>query len=222
MTWFDLLILAVLAASTAFAVIRGALKEIGTLLVLGGAAAAGWFLAKPLAAGFGAASSFLTLAAIGGVIALLAFLGLYFALHAGLRRLPLKGAAQRTDRIAGGVFGFARGLALIGLGFLAYSYYLDEARRPTAVAKALTLPLAKIAADFFEGFAPANAGDLDGAGPKAGAQENAAVQGYGRSDRAALSEILTTVTTSDGAPVKAQAPPSADPIAAAISELDPE
>jgi len=33
---------------------------------------------------------------------------------------------------------------------------------------------------------------------------------------------LTTVTTSDGAPVKAQAPPSADPIAAAISELDPE
>ena len=41
MTWFDLLIVAVIAASTAFAVIRGALKEVGTLAALGGAAAAG-------------------------------------------------------------------------------------------------------------------------------------------------------------------------------------
>jgi uncharacterized membrane protein required for colicin V production len=222
MTWFDLLVVAVLAASTAFAVVRGALKEIGTLVVLGGGAAAGWFLAKPVAAAFGAGASFLTLAAFGGVIALVAFLGLYFLLHAGLRRLPLKGASKRTDRIAGGVFGFARGLALIGLGFLAYSYYLDEARRPTAVNKALTLPLAKVAAAFFESFAPQSAGDLDGEGPKAGANENAAADGYGRGDRAALAEIVSTVTTSDGAPPPAAAPATGDAIASALSELDPE
>jgi uncharacterized membrane protein required for colicin V production len=221
MTWFDLIIVAVLGASTGFAVVRGALKEVGTLFVLGGAAAAGWFLAKPFAAFFGAGASFLTLAAFGGAIALLAFAALYFVLHVALRRLPLKGAAARTDRIAGGVFGLVRGLALIGLGFLAYSYYLDEQRRPNAVNRALTLPLAKSAAGFFEALAPASASDLDGEGPKAGAKENAAAQGYGRSDRAALSEIVTTATTSDG---DAAAEDKREPrsIVEAISELDPE
>ncbi|MEQ1931252.1 MAG: CvpA family protein, partial [Parvularculaceae bacterium] len=208
---------------TAFAVIRGALKEVGTLAALGGAAAAGWFLAKPTVALFTKGDSFLTLAAVGGALALLAFAGLYFILHVGLRRIPLKGASERTDRVIGGVFGLARGLALIGLGFLAYSYYLDEARRPNAVNKAMMLPLAKTAAGFFEALAPAAAGDLDGEGPKAGAQENAAADGYGRSDRAGLSEIVTTVTTTAETPSPvAQKPAGADAIAAALSELDPE
>lgn len=224
MTWFDLIIVSVLVLSVAFAVIRGAIKEIGTLGVLGGGAAAGWYLSKPVAGLiFGqSGGSFLTLAAVGGVIALLAFAGLYFLLHVGLRRVPLKGASLRTNRIAGGVFGFARGLALIGLGFLAYSYYLDEARRPAAVSKALTLPLAKATAGVFERLAPASASDLDGEGPKAGAKENAAAEGYGRGERAALSEIVSTVTTSDGKAATSAKRSGADEIAVAISELAPE
>ena len=225
MTWFDLIILAVLGASTGFAVVRGALRELGTLLALGGAAAAGWFLAKPALSLVGAGDSFLTVAAVGGVIALLGFAGFYWLVHVALRRLPLKGASQRGDRIAGGVFGFVRGLALVGLGFLAYSYYLDEARRPVAVSRALTLPLAHAAASFFESLAPASTRELNGEGPKAGAKENAAAEGYARGERAALAEIVSTVTTSE-APVEAPAAPATpkggDAIAEAISDLEPE
>lgn len=225
MTWFDLIIVAVIVASTAFAVIRGALREVGTLAVLAGAGAGGYFLLKPVQSLLGLGDSFMTTAAVGGALAFLGFVALYFLLHAGLQRLPLSGRALTADRIGGGVFGLARGLALIGLGFLAYSYYLDEARRPAAIANALTLPMAKTAAAFFESFAPAGGADLDGATPAPDPQENAAIEGYGRGDRTALAEIVSTVTTAENA--QARAPSSAGPagrdaIAAALTELEPE
>jgi uncharacterized membrane protein required for colicin V production len=224
MTWFDLLIVAVILASTAFAVVRGALREVGTLVALGLSGAVGYLLLKPAQALFGLSESFLTTLAFGGALAFLSFVALYALLHIVLKHASLSGRAVQMDRIGGGVFGFARGLALIGLGFLAYSYYLDEARRPAAVNEALTLPIAKGAAAFFEGLAPSNAGDLNGAKPKA-AEDNAAADGYKRADRAALSEIVTTSTTGGTRPeiLKTPAAPrDGDAIAAALKELDPE
>lgn len=219
MTLFDLIVVSVILASTAFAVIRGALKEIGTLAVLAGAGAAAFALLKPVQSLAGLGGSFLTTAAIGGAIATIAFIGLYLGLHFGLERVRLRGRALQADRIGGGLFGFARGLALVGLGFLAYSYYLDEARRPAAVQSALTLPMAKSVASFFESFAPKGTG-LE-AEPMAPPEEDAAALGYGRRDRAGLSELVSTVTTSDG-PARTEAARPDDPIAAAVKELDPE
>jgi uncharacterized membrane protein required for colicin V production len=219
MTFFDLIVVAVLLASTAFAVIRGALREVGTLVVLAGAGGAGLALIGPVQSLAGLKGSFMTTAAIGCAIAAIAFVGLYVGLHFGLRRVRLKGRALQADRIGGGVFGFLRGLALVGLGFLAYSYYLDEARRPAAVRNALTLPMARSVAAFFESFAPEGTG-LE-AEPMARPEEDAAALGYGRGDRAGLSELVSTVTTSDGPPRAGAAAPT-DPIADAVRELDPE
>lgn len=225
MTSFDLLVLAVLALSIGFAVIRGALRELGTLLALGLAAVAAFALLKPLQNVFGLGESFVSTTVIVGAVSLLGFLLLYVLLHLALRRLALTGPAAKTDRIAGGVFGLVRGLALIGLGFLAYSYYLGEERRPEGVKTALTLPLAKGIAGLFADFAPApienaaparSPADVEGANP--------AIEGYARGDRSALSEIMTTVTT-DGAEndERTGAERDGDPIADAIKrESTPE
>lgn len=202
MTSFDFLVIFVIALSVGFAVIRGALKEIGTLLVLAAAAIGGFVLVKPFAAVFfGGKSSFILTAGIGLGLGSALFVALYVGLHMVLRRFPMTARAQQVDRIFGGVFGLARGLVLVGLGFLAYAYYLDDERRPDAVAKALTRPLAEGMAKAFEGLAPA-ATRLDHRPDKAEAkpaakEANAARDGYARSDRSALSEMVATVTTSD-------------------------
>ncbi|MEX0645560.1 MAG: CvpA family protein [Parvularculaceae bacterium] len=225
MTSFDFLVIAILALSIAFAVIRGALREIGTLAALGAAAGAAFLLVAPLQSLFGAGASFIATLMIAGLLGLVAFGAFYFFLHVGLKRVTLSARATRTDRIAGGVFGLARGLVLIGLGFLAYGYYLDEDRRPDAVKNALTLPVAKAMADFFEDLAPAGTRLTPEAPEKAEPATNAAVEGYLRSDRSALADIVTTVTTRDDRRADDEDTdhqPTDDPIAALLKESEPE
>ncbi len=236
MTSFDLIVIAVFILSIGFAVVRGALREIGTLAALGGAALGAYFLVKPLQGVTGTADSFIATLAIGAALMGLFFILLYFALHLGLRRVRLSAQGAQIDRIGGGIFGFARGLVLIGLGFLAYSYYLAEDRWPPAVNGAVTLPLAKGMAAFFEGFAPEST-RLDAAPSEAPAGEvnDVALEGYDRGERSALSEIVATVTTSDRAASETAGENAArparnaratatdkDPIADILKESDPE
>ena len=225
MTSFDWGVIAVLVLSTGFAVIRGALREIGTVIALLAGLAGAYFLVKPLQAAAGLGHSFMTTLAVGGVLVVIGFVLAYFGLHLGLSRVRLSGKSLLADRIGGGVFGFVRGLVLIGLGFLAYSYYLDEARRPEAVTKALTLPLARGMASAFEGLAPESTNvNADEPDKPVESDANAAIEGYARSDRSALSEIVTTVTTSDtpGGTAAQKASASSDPIATLLKESEPE
>lgn len=234
MTTFDLIVIAVFILSIGFAVVRGALRELGTLLALALAAGGAALLVKPLQALTGTANSFLWTAMIAAILVFVLFCILYFGLHVGLTRVRLTGGAARVDRIGGGVFGFARALVLVGLGFLAYGYYLDEDRRPDAVSNALTLPVAKAMANFFEGFAPAStrldaAPSEEPAGTSKDEDENAAAEGYDRGERAALVEIVATATTTDEASADKIASPeaSSDPIAdilqvTDLQESDPE
>lgn len=223
MTSFDLIVIAILALSIGFAVVRGALREVGTLAALVGAAAGAYFLIGPLQKTTGTADDFIATLAIGAGLLAVLFCGLYFGLHLGLRRVRLTGATARADRIGGGVFGFARGLVLIGLGFLAYSYYLAEDRWPEPVNKALTLPLAKGMAAFFEGFAPETT-RLDAApsDAPAGTVNDAALQGYDRGERSALAEIVATVTTGDANRTNGANASQDDPIADILKDSDPE
>ncbi|MBY0423336.1 MAG: CvpA family protein [Parvularculaceae bacterium] len=201
MTSFDFLVVFVLALSIGFAVIRGALKEIGTLLALALAVVGAFVFVKPVAAVFLAGkSSFLGTIVAGGVIGAVLFFALYVALHLGLRRVALTARGVQVDRIFGGVFGAIRGIVLIGLGFLAYAYYLDDDRRPEAVAKALTLPLAEAAAGVFERMAPASTRLDERTAPAPEKKSaNAARDGYARNDRSALSEMVATVSSSEPA-----------------------
>jgi len=210
MTVFDALLLAVVGVSVFFAAVRGAVREMATLAAVIVAGLAAFALMKPVSVLAGKEQSFLVSAGVAGAIGVAVFLGGYLVLHRLMRRMKLTTRMKRYDQIGGGVFGLLRALALIGLGFLGYGYYLDEANQPDAVRKAMLLPVASSAAAFFEQFAPANR-DLGTSRPQKNA--DAAKEGYDNVDRTGLKEIVTTVTTTE----RAQAA-SSDPIADILVE----
>lgn len=194
---FDLLVVLVVGVSTAFAALRGGLRELSTLLALAFAGGLTLLLVEPLLAATGQAGSFFATVAVAAVLVAIFFVLAHIVLHLGLKRMPLEGKARLYDRVGGGVFGLARGLILVGLGYLGYSYYLDEARQPDEVRNAITRPVAAAMADWFESFAPESA--YIESQPLPEPKGDATVQGYDRGDRNGLSEIVTTVTTDDGA-----------------------
>ena len=211
MTVFDALLIAVVAISVFFATVRGGVRELATVAALALAALAAFVLMNPIASLIGKGSFFIS-AAVGGLIGLGVFGGAYFLLHKAMIRWKPSARVKSYDKIGGGVFGLIRALALIGLGFLGYGYYLDEANQPDAVRKALLLPVAAASAGFFEQFAPPNR-ELNAAT----AAKNAAADGYDGVDRSGLKEIVTTVTTSD----KVSKTASDDPIADILNEETP-
>ena len=219
MTWFDFLLIAVLIVSIGFAVIRGAIREFATLIALGLAALVAYFLFNPMVGAFGLKGSFFGMLALAGVLFALAFLAIYAGFHFGLKRVRLDQTMQRVDLIGGGVFGLVRGLALIGLGFLGYAYYLDADKRPEAVNGAAMLPLAQGAAGFFESLAPAHDSKRIISPEEIKRNSaNAAEEGYARGERAALEEIVVTTTSDiEATPVsvstEAEEDPNLDPIA---------
>ncbi len=214
---FDLLFLLVVGLSTAFAVLRGGLQELSTLVALAVAAGLAWLTAPPLLGAFGLAGSF-----FGTIIVAVALIGVFFiAAHIGchllLKRVPMTKQTRRFNQIGGGVFGALRGLVLIGLGYLGYSYYLDEARQPDSVKNAMTRPIAAGLANWFESFAPAST-ELEGIGAETAEPEgDAAEAGYNRADRSSLNEIVTTVTTTGEDP---EAPAPEEDIADLLSGDD--
>lgn len=215
---FDLLVVLVVGLSTAFAALRGGVREVSTLLALAVAGGLTLLLIDPVVGATGQTGSF-----FGTAIAAVLLIGVFFVLahiafHVGLERMPLKGNARLYDRVGGGVFGFARGLVLIGLGYLGYTYYLDEARQPEEVRNAITRPVAAGMAQWFEGFAPEEAQIENMNGAAASDEEvDPSVSGYDRGDRNTLSEIVTTVTTTDSA--SAGASPAGETQSAAEGDL---
>lgn len=195
MTVFDALLLAVAGVSIFFAAVRGAVREMATLSALALAALAAFALTKPAAAIAGKSASFFVSAGMAGLIGVSVFFGAYYVLHKLMNRMKLTPRMKRYDQIGGGVFGLLRALALIGLGFLGYGYYLDQSNHPDAVRNAMLLPVAASSAKFFEQFAPANR-ELNAA--RAHKNANAAAEGYDNRDRTGLKEIVTTVTTTEG------------------------
>ena len=204
MTSFDLILVIVLLVSCGLAIVRGAVLEIATLIILG----ISWLLAVQFSPALLALSSkgnsMVALLVSYAVIMSISFLALYIACHILLSRFALTGRAVTVNRVVGGLFGFARGYFLIGLGFLAYGYYLDEAHQHDSVRNGALLPMAQAGAEFFEQFIPDSA-KLDQDAERNNTHspstktplDNATQDGYGRADRAGLSEVITTVTTND-------------------------
>ena len=154
---FDLLVLLVLGLSTAFAALRGGLRELATLIALAVAAGLTLVIVQPVLGVTGLAGSFFGTIIVAAVLAAVFFIAAHVGLHFALRRTPLEGRAKLIDRVGGGAFGFLRGLVLIGLGYLGYSYYLDEARQPDEVRNAITRPVAAGMANWFQSFTPEEA-----------------------------------------------------------------
>ena len=195
MTLFDLIIILIFLASTLLATVRGAVLELGTLLALGIAILLALQFANPIVTAMGNGDSIIATALTYGVLIAILFIAIYTVTHILIYKYPFSEKGTLINKIAGGVFGFARAYAVIGLGFLAYGYYLDENDQHDSVRDALTRPIAQSGAQFFEKFIPESA-QLQPDQPVE--QTDAAYQGYDRRDRAGLSEVISTVTTSDG------------------------
>jgi len=223
---FDLLVILVLGLSTAFAALRGGLRELSTLIALAVAGGLTLILAEPILGVTGQTGSFFGTIIIAAILIGVFFIVTHVGLHFGLQRMPLEGRAKLADRVGGGVFGFARGLVLVGLGYLGYGYYLDEARQPDSVRSAITQPVAAGMADWFQSFTPKEAYIENTPIDESETTEpDPAESGYDRLDRNSLSQIVTTVTTSDETTTDTTLdaiPDDADPIADILEEENPQ
>ncbi|MEL6364617.1 MAG: CvpA family protein [Pseudomonadota bacterium] len=153
MTWFDGVVLGVIGLSTAFAAIRGFSREFASIMAIAFAAVATLYGFAGLAPVIRADSSLLLSVGFGAVLFAVTFLAFWIGFGWIADHIH-RGAGRTADRVLGGAFGALRGLALVGLGYLMISYYAEESRQPPAVTEALTFPLAKSVADFFESLAP--------------------------------------------------------------------
>ncbi|MEM6537747.1 MAG: CvpA family protein [Pseudomonadota bacterium] len=154
MTLFDFTIVALIFVSVGFAVFRGGLAEIATLFSMAIGATTGLFSAQPLAGALGRSGSTMTILMVGVVVAVVVFAICVAGTSLFLRRVRLNERHEIIDRAVGGFLGLFRALALVGVAFLGYAYYLEEAKRPPVVANALLEPLADGLANVITGFAP--------------------------------------------------------------------
>lgn len=204
MTGFDGLILLIFAVSIGFAAMRGAIRELGTLAALLFGVLAAWIFTGAILSGLGK-DDFISTVVVAGALVAIGFAVSHIGITIFSGRIRLTERQALYDRIGGGVFGLLRAFALIGLGFIGYSYYLDADSRPDGVKNAAFLPLATGAANVMRGFTP---GD-----PLAEAdapQQPDAAREIDAGDRRALDEIVTTVTTDEGGPARAGADDIAD------------
>ncbi|MEL6359881.1 MAG: CvpA family protein [Pseudomonadota bacterium] len=214
MTGFDAILIVIFAVSIFFAVIRGAVREFGTLiaLLLGGLIA--WMFTVPILSSLGKLDSFFANVFTAGSLTFVGFVGFHVLISYFTGKFQLTEQQRLIDQVAGGFFGFVRALALVGLGFIGYGYYLDEPNRPDTVNNAMLLPLVKGSASIIEGFAPYQEGTPQ---PQDLRSESPSDVSSGP-DRAAMEELVTTVTTSEPSDPKTRSTDQSDEIADLLTQ----
>ena len=150
MTLFDLFVLAVMAASVLFGAARGLTREVITLVALFGGIVVVALLARPLGGVFG--DGIVAVAVVLFVLFAVGFVAFHVALEMIARRL-IGADPKRPDRLLGGLLGALRGWFVVGLTFLAATYYFEAAALPDTLANAWT-----------RGFASSGARILDAMG----------------------------------------------------------
>lgn len=150
MTLFDLFVVAVMALSVLFGAVRGLTREAITLVALFGGIVTVSLLAGPLGGVFG--DGLIAVIVVLAALFAIGFIAVQVALEMAARRL-IGSVPLKADRALGGVFGAVRGWFLVGLTFLAATYYFERAALPDILADAWT-----------RGFAASGANVLDGMG----------------------------------------------------------
>jgi len=157
MNTLDLIVVAVILLSAAFAFARGFIREILSIAAWVGAAFAtiyGYPYAAPLAESFLPKGPFANAAAAALVfIVALIFLSIITSVVA--RRVARTGLSS-FDRLFGLIFGVVRGAILVILGYIALAWYMPADKpRPDWVTQARTLPFLQQGADTVEAWVPA-------------------------------------------------------------------
>lgn len=156
----DLVVVTVILLSGIFALARGFVKEILSIVSWVGAAFATFY-------GFNTVSAFvhrfidapmIADAVAGGGLFLVTLFALSFI--SGLIANRVRGSTVGSvDRSLGFVFGLLRGFLLVSIAYLALSWALPPAEQPKWVRAAKTMPLMERGAAFLSAFAPADVRD---------------------------------------------------------------
>ena len=154
-TFVDVLVLLVVLVSAAYAAWRGFLSE--TLSIFAWAAAAfstlyfgPWLI--PLMRGMISTPWVASLAAYAGIF-LVVFIPISFISHRfseTVKHSPI----GPLDRALGIAFGVVRGLVIVGLAYLAFTYFVPIHQQPSALTEARTLPLMQSSAEVLLSLAP--------------------------------------------------------------------
>ena len=190
MTLFDLIALLILGVSVLVGFVRGALREVATVVAFVGAVAIA-ILALHITGPI-ARATVRPMWAATAVALVVVFLASYIVIRvaaAGLMRGVHNIRALGTlDRIVGAGFGLLRGLVVLGVLYLALNLAPPPTGTPAWIGKARLYPVARLSADALKALAPkgsALAGRLGpamanavGSGSESSASEQSGQNGY--------------------------------------------
>ncbi|HEY3777726.1 MAG TPA: CvpA family protein [Rhizomicrobium sp.] len=153
--WVDGAVAAVVILSTIFAVLRGLVREVLSILAWACAVAVAIWLGPSVGLmlrGHISTSFVAPVLAYGGVF-LLVFLPLAFAsariVHS-VRQSPI----GTIDRCMGVPFGFARGLLIVGLAYLAITLVVPYGAQPTWMTHARLMPIVRGSSEMISALLP--------------------------------------------------------------------
>jgi membrane protein required for colicin V production len=154
-TFVDVLALLVVLISCAYAAWRGFLSEVLSIFAWAAAAFATLYFGPwliPLMRGVISTPWIASLAAYAGIFLVvlipLSFIGHRFS--EGVKHSPI----GPLDRALGIAFGVVRGLVVLGLAYLAFTYFVPIKKQPTALTEARSLPLIQSSAEVLLSLAP--------------------------------------------------------------------
>lgn len=149
MTYADGFILSMIGLSVMIAWLRGLGREVGTLVAIGAGALAVHFFGGSVAGLLG-----------DGPIKAMAMLGILFFVTFTIVAIGVETAASSfigpkpgmIDKLSGAAFGLLRGWLIVGLAYLASTYYFPEDDLPAPMENAVLKPIAMSAAKVLESF----------------------------------------------------------------------
>lgn len=162
LTIVDFVVLGILLISGLIAAYRGFMKETLTVsawFVAALAAVFVWPVAKPFARSLLQPEMLADILALIGVFFLLLIPASFVSFR--LTELVRGSHAGPLDRSLGFVFGVARGLLVVGLGYIVYSSLAPSAKQPEWVREARLLPVVKGTADVILSFGGKKKADKD-------------------------------------------------------------
>ena len=206
---FDIVILGALLVSGLLALIRGFVREALAITAFVAAAIAALY-ALPV---FRAPAreriepGWVADGVVLGVVFLLIYLAVTLITNQLARTLRGGGDVGVLDRTLGFIFGVARGLALAGLGLIAFSAATPPDRMPTWLTEARTYPMIEQTARALQSLAPESSAIATQPLPEEAAaaddpadsvaepsSEVDSEQGYEQKDRRSLDQLITTTS----------------------------
>lgn len=152
--FLDLVVVAIIIASAAFAVYRGFVSETLSIFSWAAAAFATLYFGPAAATVFrGMFSPFVAFALGYAGIFLLVLVPLSYISHRMAQNVS-RSAISALDRSLGAAFGVIRGLAVVGFAYLIFSMAVPIPRQPEWVTDAHLLPLIQSSADVLVSLVP--------------------------------------------------------------------